>query len=172
MKTRIIKFPHLRLFYSLTSFFQLWNLLLLFGGRDLSRFFDKSGKPIQHKTPSGDWTSAFPPALLKCPQSDVDVYWWNNAEYDCGKITSKERCVKIVNTFTCEFCFIFEQFFLAVDLVLNHFDAIYANWTQQCPANGSSSLQWNKPFMSVFFSNPHLLSPCLSLNKPKPSLSN
>lgn len=82
---------------------KLMNVLLLYGGRDLCRFFDKSGVPLMRVTSDGELTPVFSPALIRCTGTDNgNTFWWNNVEYECGRMTENERCVRIVNTFTCK----------------------------------------------------------------------
>lgn len=78
------------------------ELLLQYGGKDLSHFFDKeTGKPIMRMTASGNMVPIFPPVLEK---SDSDyfgnrhLYWWNDPMYVIGQITSQPRKIRIINT--------------------------------------------------------------------------
>lgn len=78
------------------------ELLLQYGGKDISSFFEKeTGKPIMRMTASGNMVPIFPPVLEK-PDSDFfehrHLYWWQDPMYVIGQITTQPRKIRIINT--------------------------------------------------------------------------
>lgn len=84
--------------FDIHNFFQNLCLLISFAGKDLSRYFNELGEPLERVNQHIKNVPVFPPAFEK--ESDDHDFWWCGDGYVVGKITRVERRVRIINTLT------------------------------------------------------------------------
>lgn len=78
--------------------------LLAFGGKDLSHFFHYNHEPKTETSPvTGKKRVLFPP-IIETAQCDLcktcGKLWSQDPMYHIGRVTKRERIVRIINTFT------------------------------------------------------------------------
>ncbi|KAL9705959.1 hypothetical protein quinque_009477 [Culex quinquefasciatus] len=77
---------------------KIHQLLLAFAGKDLSGFFTDEGRPLYRISKDGVKVPVFPPVKVK--NRATGEYWWNDRSLRIGRITARERPLRVRNSLT------------------------------------------------------------------------
>lgn len=79
------------------------RLLIAYAGKDLSHFFEENNTPKTLLSKTGTVIPRFGAAIENATsqmEHNVECYWWSDPTYMIGKITAKERKIRLINALT------------------------------------------------------------------------